>query len=159
MSNASLERAVGQAVSLWPEEAADDDRPGSRPAGVCGSLIDDIRLLQTELSLMGQELQRIRSATRRIRLRVLRLHKARRQRLKQADLGGVGETALAEMVLAAQRQTKRRPTRSRKLGKRLRCKRLEDVAPSVPGPRDETSQKSRFVDLMRLKPLLKKAFD
>lgn len=132
MSDASLDWAV-------PVKATEPCNAGQSTGDICDSLIDDIQALRIEASATGQKLQRLRHATRRIRQKLLRLHKASRQRLKRVELGSVGETSLAEAVLAAQIQSKRVPVESRH--KRLRPKQPEDSPLKMFSSED--SQKNR----------------
>ena len=127
----TLRGLAAQAWDASPVMAADDLKSESPTGGICDSLIADIQQLRIELSSTRQTLQRIRSITRRIRLKLLRPRNAGSRRLTQAKLGGVGETALAEAVFAAQLQSKRPPVSSLMRRKRLRPEAPKDATSKI----------------------------
>lgn len=68
------------------------------------SLISEIEHLEADLIRTKQLLKSARSATHKVRIRLFGFVVARRRRQKGQILRPQGETALAEMVLAAQRR-------------------------------------------------------
>jgi len=132
MSSASVDPADRQAAGRARQEAALNHPPESSSGSICESLINEIQLLHAEQSTTRQKLLRVRRSTKRLRVKVSRLIKANCERSKQTSLGGVGETALAEVVLAAQTQTKGMSVNFQKFAKPITLKLSEDATAETP---------------------------
>lgn len=115
MSIALVDSGRGQAC-VGPETLAwSTGKPGlNHPANdnssqtsaehICESLIKDIERLKLERAATRQKLKRARRDTRRVRIQLSRLHGTTRSGRERAGLRRVGETSLAEAVLAAQKK-------------------------------------------------------
>jgi hypothetical protein len=105
---------VGPETIAWspgksgPAHPANDNISETSAECICESLVKDIERLKLERAATRQKLKRARRDTRRVRIQLSRLHGANRPSREQAGLRRVGETSLAEAVLAAQKKTARR---------------------------------------------------
>jgi hypothetical protein len=101
---------VGPETIAWspgksrPAHPANDNISETSAECICESLIRDIERLKLERAATRQKLKRAGRDTRRVRIQLSRLHGTTRPRREQVEVRKVGETSLAEAVLAAQKK-------------------------------------------------------
>jgi len=101
---------VGPATIAWspgrpgPDHPANDNISEASAECICESLVKDIERLKLERAATRQKLKRARRDTRKVRIQLSRLHGTARPTRERAELRMVGETSLAEAVLAAQKK-------------------------------------------------------